>query len=347
MVDVIYRVTYDDGSMCHTGYRPMAEVWAKRQGAKLEEIELKNPTRLRIVNSGDSMADCYERAFTGANRRPAMWAAFQAGWKACERQREREAVGRQILSDEQIDGALDMANKALKAHESSIRGQQCQPADDWHWHYARAIERMVLERINHPAGIPEVLRECCAEGCEWTGYTDRMLGAVGPLCPQCGEVTEPSDGASLVGLREGGGVVTGSGDVDKRVPVPASGTQEVVPVLINLGIDGTEHDRQAAMPTSPHGPDASAASGDSPVAYGIRQVDADEDVEAWHDIWTSPDVAQEEAAALTEAGMGERFEVIALYARPPLFPAQSGGCATRLRTPKPGRGEITQKGRIA
>jgi len=33
-------------------------------------------------------------------------------------------------------------------------------------------------------------RECCNAECGWTGQTDRMLGAVGPLCPDCGEVTE-------------------------------------------------------------------------------------------------------------------------------------------------------------
>jgi hypothetical protein len=34
-------------------------------------------------------------------------------------------------------------------------------------------------------------RTCCNENCTWTGFTDRMLGNVGPLCPECGEVTEP------------------------------------------------------------------------------------------------------------------------------------------------------------
>jgi hypothetical protein len=37
-----------------------------------------------------------------------------------------------------------------------------------------------------------VLRECCNAECDWTGETDRMLGSVGPLCPDCGEVTEPA-----------------------------------------------------------------------------------------------------------------------------------------------------------
>jgi len=42
--DVIYRVTFDNGETCHTGYRPLAEVWAKRSGAVLEEIGLEVPT---------------------------------------------------------------------------------------------------------------------------------------------------------------------------------------------------------------------------------------------------------------------------------------------------------------
>lgn len=37
----------------------------------------------------------------------------------------------------------------------------------------------------------EPLRECCNGDCDWIGYTDRMCGSVGPLCPDCGEVTEP------------------------------------------------------------------------------------------------------------------------------------------------------------
>jgi hypothetical protein len=36
------------------------------------------------------------------------------------------------------------------------------------------------------------MRECGNGDCGWTGETDRMLGAVGPLCPECGEVTEPA-----------------------------------------------------------------------------------------------------------------------------------------------------------
>lgn len=42
--EVIYRVTFENGETCHTGYRPLAEVWAKRSGAVLEEIGLEVPT---------------------------------------------------------------------------------------------------------------------------------------------------------------------------------------------------------------------------------------------------------------------------------------------------------------
>lgn len=34
------------------------------------------------------------------------------------------------------------------------------------------------------------MRECCNDECGWIGEADRMCGAVGPLCPDCGEVTE-------------------------------------------------------------------------------------------------------------------------------------------------------------
>lgn len=37
------------------------------------------------------------------------------------------------------------------------------------------------------------MRMCCNEECDWVGETDRYLGSVGPLCPQCGEVTEPTE----------------------------------------------------------------------------------------------------------------------------------------------------------
>ena len=36
---MIYRVDFDDGTFCHTGYRPLADVWAKRKGAKMTGID--------------------------------------------------------------------------------------------------------------------------------------------------------------------------------------------------------------------------------------------------------------------------------------------------------------------
>ena len=36
---MIYRVEFADGSICHTGYSPLALVWAKRKGAKMTEID--------------------------------------------------------------------------------------------------------------------------------------------------------------------------------------------------------------------------------------------------------------------------------------------------------------------
>lgn len=38
--------------------------------------------------------------------------------------------------------------------------------------------------------VAPAARECNSSDCRWKGAMDRMLGAVGPLCPECGETTE-------------------------------------------------------------------------------------------------------------------------------------------------------------
>jgi hypothetical protein len=45
------------------------------------------------------------------------------------------------------------------------------------------------------------MRECCNGECGWVGETDRYCGAVGPLCPECGEVTEPGLDPAVESLR--------------------------------------------------------------------------------------------------------------------------------------------------
>jgi hypothetical protein len=52
-----------------------------------------------------------------------------------------------------------------------------------HWH---ALDD-ALENLAEVLAKP---RTCNNEACGWTGTTRRMLGAVGPLCPECGETTE-------------------------------------------------------------------------------------------------------------------------------------------------------------
>jgi hypothetical protein len=39
-------------------------------------------------------------------------------------------------------------------------------------------------------GEAEPVRECGNSECGWKGTTNRMLGSIGPLCPDCGETTE-------------------------------------------------------------------------------------------------------------------------------------------------------------
>lgn len=52
-----------------------------------------------------------------------------------------------------------------------------------HWH---ALDD-ALENLADTLAKP---RTCNNEACGWTGTTRRMLGTVGPLCPECGETTE-------------------------------------------------------------------------------------------------------------------------------------------------------------
>jgi hypothetical protein len=54
---------------------------------------------------------------------------------------------------------------------------------------------------------------------------------------------------SLVRLGEGNGV---SADVDQRISVPTSGTQEETPGFVNLGGCGAKHDFKAAASALPH-----------------------------------------------------------------------------------------------
>lgn len=56
--------------------------------------------------------------------------------------------------------------------------------------------RFLAEKLE---SIPKPKRECNA--CDWVGETDLMLGSIGPLCPQCGETTEPAATPSTAAVR--------------------------------------------------------------------------------------------------------------------------------------------------
>jgi hypothetical protein len=60
----------------------------------------------------------------------------------------------------------------------------------WALHVAlRELDASVdCQRTQMVMGEP--MRECANGDCGWRGTTTRMLGAIGPLCPECGEITE-------------------------------------------------------------------------------------------------------------------------------------------------------------
>lgn len=56
----------------------------------------------------------------------------------------------QILTDEEITTAEESAGKSYRNHKSSIHGQIIMPQDDYQWHFARAIEAKIMEKIGKP-----------------------------------------------------------------------------------------------------------------------------------------------------------------------------------------------------
>lgn len=50
---MIYRVVFSDGTQCHTGYKPLALVWAKRAGSKLTEVDMSQKQILMVTAGGD------------------------------------------------------------------------------------------------------------------------------------------------------------------------------------------------------------------------------------------------------------------------------------------------------
>jgi hypothetical protein len=73
--------------------------------------------------------------------------------------------------------ALGAALDALEELPDDQPGYAMGPSNKAEW----ALRRMLADE-----------RECGNSDCEWRGKTERMCGSVGPLCPECGEVTEAS-----------------------------------------------------------------------------------------------------------------------------------------------------------
>ena len=95
------------------------------------------------------------------------------------------------MNDPKYLAGLEAAAGICKEFEASLaRNDFCEPGED----DPIALFQLAASRIRALAvqSQPQIKRECCAPGCEWIGFTDRMLGSIGPLCPDCGEVTEPT-----------------------------------------------------------------------------------------------------------------------------------------------------------
>jgi hypothetical protein len=78
-----------------------------------------------------------------------------------------------------------MANEITDEQIMAAAYQHLPVWDQDHIRFARAV----LALASH-TGEAEPVRECGNGECGWKGTTNRMLGSIGPLCPDCGETTE-------------------------------------------------------------------------------------------------------------------------------------------------------------
>lgn len=63
---------------------------------------------------------------------------------APQAQQPRKAVK---LTDEEIDACDEVARKSLRYSKAQTRGQMLMPSDSFDWHFARAIEQAVWEKL--------------------------------------------------------------------------------------------------------------------------------------------------------------------------------------------------------
>jgi hypothetical protein len=102
-----------------------------------------------------------------------------------------------------IDTALAAPGSAIAAREQEALSVDCphcwqKAGEPCIWPETREHNRDAPHNARKAAALasreeaPEVSaqRECGNSECGWKGTTDRMLGSVGPLCPDCGETTE-------------------------------------------------------------------------------------------------------------------------------------------------------------
>lgn len=108
-------------------------------------------------------------------------------------------------------------------------------------------------------------RECGNADCGWRGTTERMCGSVGPLCPECGEITEAIAPVAGEARTEGGDPASPRDDSDRTYDRPIG----YLPAY-ELGRLHSGHD--ASLRSAKFGP--SALDGDVPVYLEPPKADA-------------------------------------------------------------------------
>lgn len=223
----------------------------------------------------DPIKNAYERAFNGCNRTSLSWAAYQAGWNAAKQ--SDQAIYADIAEHYHRSVWEKRKAEAWKARDLNCGCDhneycgKCWPVEfrkggefyEWTGEPSRNPLANCAETSSSPAAAPiqlsaiePALYGALASWHEIHG-TPAEPDALDRLARYlAAAVIESEPEGSLVGLPQGDGLVTGLGDVDQRIPMPARDAEEEAAGIVNLGLDGSEHDAEATGSAGPHGGDA-------------------------------------------------------------------------------------------
>lgn len=168
MMETIYRVTYADGTQCHTGYKSLAEVWSKRDGAVLTVVNLEVPPEQHQQTQRWELLPRLRRLAADFQCHP-----LSRGITECEQAGEAMAdAAAEIERLCRTRNAVYSGSKNLRRrveqleHDLTAEREQChslallhgtKATDKESWEMAQIIARSIRERgTEHDASVMEM-----------------------------------------------------------------------------------------------------------------------------------------------------------------------------------------------